>query len=360
MAKFNKSKEWLIEEYVIKDRPRAEIAAECGLTVAGLKSLLIKLDIKKEKFKLDKSTLEKLVNKKLSSEEIAKYLNCGLTTVYRYLKKYGLKILAKPQVVSRYDSSKDSEFIRLYTEEKLSSTKIAELLGVSHKTVLDHLVHCGIKTRNCSKAQYLLSHGEEYPLEFLDYSYMYELYITLRKSKSDIGKIFNCDPGTVDLALKKLNIPIRDNSESKIGIMAGDKHPNWKGGITSLDRRLREVFCVQQVPKVLKRDHYCCQYEGCRSKKHLHVHHIKHFSDILNRIIKEHPDLDPITNINELYDIAIKDAELNDLNNLITYCADCHRYKVHHYKKQLKADDKPIELLENPNIVDEDNQQPSV
>ena len=40
--------------------------------------------------------------------------------------------------------------------------------------------------------------------------------------------------------------------------------------------------------------------------------------------------------------------------------ADCHRYKVHHYKKQSKADDKPIELLENPSIMDEDNQQPSV
>lgn len=49
MSKFNKSKEWLIEEYVIKNRPRAEVAAECGLTIAGLKSLLIKLGIKKRK-----------------------------------------------------------------------------------------------------------------------------------------------------------------------------------------------------------------------------------------------------------------------------------------------------------------------
>ena len=35
MAKFTKTKEWLEEEYVIKNRPRQEIEAECGLTVTG-------------------------------------------------------------------------------------------------------------------------------------------------------------------------------------------------------------------------------------------------------------------------------------------------------------------------------------
>lgn len=37
--KFNKTKEWLIEQYVILNRPRKEIAAECGLSEVGLKSL---------------------------------------------------------------------------------------------------------------------------------------------------------------------------------------------------------------------------------------------------------------------------------------------------------------------------------
>lgn len=80
------------------------------------------------------------------------------------------------------------------------------------------------------------------------------------------------------------------------------------------------------------------------------MHHKKPFKEIFYRILSEHPDLDPIKDINELYEIAIKDSELCDLDNLITYCQDCHLFKVHGYKKQLKADDKPIELLENPNI----------
>lgn len=52
--KFNKSKEWLIEQYVIFDRPRKEIAAECGLSEAGLKSLLAEFKILKNKFTIDK------------------------------------------------------------------------------------------------------------------------------------------------------------------------------------------------------------------------------------------------------------------------------------------------------------------
>ena len=71
----------------------------------------------------------------------------------------------------------------------------------------------------------------------------------------------------------------------------------------------------------------------CGSKKNLHVHHKKHFSDILHRIIEEHPELNPQDNINELYEIATHDSEFLDENNLITYCRDCHLYKVHGYNK---------------------------
>lgn len=359
MTKFNKSKEWLIEEYVIKDRPRAEVAAECGLTVAGLKSLLIKLNVKKEKLVVKEDILKSLIEQGNHVDEIAKKLNCSETSVYRYLKKYNLKVMANPRLVSQYDDTNDSEIVRLYVEEKLSTTKIGEIFGMSHSGIINHLKHCGIQIRPPHEAQFA-SNKKEYPEEFYNKDFMYDLYINQRKSKKDIGNMFNCDPDVIDRILKNFEIPIRGNGEAHIGLMTGDKHPNWKGGVTPLYRRLREFFKVQQVTKVLARDHYCCQCEGCKSKKNLQVHHIKPFKDIFYRILSEHPDLDPILNVNELYEIAVKDSELCDLNNLITYCQECHLYKIHGYKKQLKADDKPTELLENPNIEDEDNQQPSV
>ena len=72
--------------------------------------------------------------------------------------------------------------------------------------------------------------------------------------------------------------------------MVGEKHPNWKGGVTELNALLREYFNTNLSPVVAKRDGY--RYQLC-GKEHvvLNVHHIVHFSEIVNRIISEHPEL---------------------------------------------------------------------
>lgn len=328
MTKFTKTKEWLIDEYVIKNRSRKEIAEECGLTVAGLKSLLAKWNIKKEKLSIPKEKLESLVNQRLSHDEIERILNIGQTTLYRYLKKYNLTIIADPRVESTYDDSNDILICQLY-QDGFSCTELAKEFKVSHNTILNHLRHCNISIRNASECQWNYN-KKEFPKELASYNIVYDLYVVQGLSKKDLGLKFNCTPDVIDRILTEFNIPIRNNSESKIGLCVGENHWNWKGGITSLARRLREFFGVNQVPKILSRDGYKCQM--CGSKKELHVHHIKYFSDILKRILEEHPDLDPIENINELYDIAIKDPEFCNLDNLITYCKECHYGKVHGYK----------------------------
>lgn len=354
--KFNKTKEWLIKQYVVLNRPRKEIAAECGLSEAGLKSLLIEWNILKDKFTINKKELEDLVNQKLSVEDIMQKLNCSQTSVYRYLKKYDLKILAEPKVYEQYDSSNDEEIIKMYNEGK-SSTAIAKHFGITHNTVLSHLDHCGIKRRSNSESQWV-SNQKEFPEDLKDRDLVYNLYINQKLSKKDLGEKYNCDPGVIDRILKEFNIPIRNTSESKIGLNTGENHPNWQGGITGLHYRLREAFYVQQVPKVLYRDEYKCQL--CGSKKDLHVHHIKRFKDIFHRILDEHKDLDPVKDQNQLYEIALQDKEFTNLDNLITYCKECHFYKIHGYQRKeekLQALQKSPELLESPEM---DNQQPSI
>lgn len=330
--KFNKDREWLIEEYVIKDRSRAEVAAECGLTVAGLKSVLIQLDVKKEKLVIKKEILQDLVNQELNAQEIAKTLNCSTTSVYRHLKKYNLKILAKPKEHTYYDASND-EKICAYYMDGMSTTEIAKIFGITHTTVVTHLKHCEIPIRTLSEAQWNYNQ-KEFPQDLKDYNKVYDMYVVQKMSKKELGKKYNCDPQVIDRILKEFNIPIRNNSEAHIGLIAGEKHHNWQGGITGLHMRLREAFYIQQVPKILKRDHYCCQL--CGSKKTLQVHHKKHFSVILRRILIENQNLDPIKDQNELYNIALQDKEFCDFDNLITYCKECHLFKVHGYKHREK------------------------
>jgi len=91
---------------------------------------------------------------------------------------------------------------------------------------------------------------------------------------------------------------------------SGEKHWNWKGGITKTSNE-RVKFLKYQVPKVLKRDNYTCQicnqYSG-----YLHVDHIERWAD--------RPDL------------------RFDLNNCRTVCRACHYYIT--FKRKMPIDSK--------------------
>ena len=147
MTKFNKTKEWLEEEYIIKNHSREEIASECGLTLAGLKSTLARFNLKKEKLDISKEKLESLVDKKLNHKEIEKELNIGQTTLYRYLRKYILDIKAEPIENSRYDDINDLLMCQLYLDG-FSTTEIGEEFKISARTVQNHLQHCGVPRRS--------------------------------------------------------------------------------------------------------------------------------------------------------------------------------------------------------------------
>jgi predicted DNA-binding protein YlxM (UPF0122 family) len=229
----------------------------------------------------------------------------------------------------QYDNSKDAKIIGLYNSGK-SPNEIASIVGISRCGVKNHLKHCGIILRDISSG--LFSYNcKEFPNELNEYETLYDMYVVQGLSSKNIAETLNVAPSVVKRCLKKYDIHIRDNSEAKLGLMKGETHPNWKGGRTSLYLRLREFFGTHQVQEVLKRDHYKCQM--CGSEHKLQVHHIKHFKNIFEEILSEHKELNLNDNENELYNIIVNDDRFNNLNNLITYCKECHLYKVHKYKK---------------------------
>lgn len=93
----------------------------------------------------------------------------------------------------------------------------------------------------------------------------------------------------------------------------GDKHPNWKGGITPAVMKVRNSKKMKKWRKqVFERDNYICVLCKKRGGK-LHADHIVPFSFIWNK------------NKIKTYEDAIKTPELWNKNNGRTLCVECHK-----------------------------------
>jgi len=95
--------------------------------------------------------------------------------------------------------------------------------------------------------------------------------------------------------------------------ITGDKHPNWKGGITPYKIKLRKSADYKRWRSaVYKRDKYTCVICGDNKGGNLEAdHHPIQFKDIYTK-----------EDISKLWDI----------NNGRTLCKKCHKKKTHGYK----------------------------
>jgi hypothetical protein len=100
----------------------------------------------------------------------------------------------------------------------------------------------------------------------------------------------------------------------------GENSPQWKGGVTALQKMIRESFEYDEwMRNVFTRDNFICQ--KCLNRGgYLNVHHIKKFSTVLKE--NNITSIDQARNCHELWDI----------NNGITLCVKCH--KEEHFGKQ--------------------------
>jgi len=114
-----------------------------------------------------------------------------------------------------------------------------------------------------------------------------------------------------------------------IGKRCGEKCNFWKGGITYLNRAIRNQFKYKQwVATCMARDNWTCG--TCHTRGGiLHVHHIEGFAELLK-----------LYNIRTVED-ALKCAPLWDLKNGITLCKECHKL-TETYLKNNKVNNKPL------------------
>jgi len=95
------------------------------------------------------------------------------------------------------------------------------------------------------------------------------------------------------------------------GRCAGNKHPKWKGGITSQEKIERNKFRWYVQKKVFERDGYTCQLCGDRGVI-LHVDHIQKWSEYIQGRF--------------------------DINNCRTVCRSCHYFIT--FNRQMPIDSK--------------------
>lgn len=102
-------------------------------------------------------------------------------------------------------------------------------------------------------------------------------------------------------------------SESHKGILAGEKHPNWKGGISFEPYSTDWVESLKE--SIRQRDNHTCRLCGSHQEKRtFHVHHIDY------------------------------DKKNCDPQNLITLCYSCHTKTNHKREKWIEI----FQLILNP------------
>jgi ribosomal protein L40E len=129
--------------------------------------------------------------------------------------------------------------------------------------------HCGIKISNyqhklCPQCAVIAKTC------FIPKDKLSKYYIIKKWSANKIAKKFHCSKAPILKLLKTYDIPVRNNSEAKIGLKMGNKAWNWKGRIS------REYIgfndCLKE--KIRTRDNHQCQicFQNIEPGK-LDVHH---------------------------------------------------------------------------------------
>ena len=321
-------REWLENEYVVKDRSTQEIADEYGCKRNTIQQWLAKYKIKKQVPKQIETydyLYRNYVELNRSLGELANTNHVTVQTVKDCLQKNGIEIRPPEPIESKYEEHID-DIVRLYVEEKVSANQIGKMYGTSHSMIITLLHKYGIETRGMQEAQFAYV-GKEPDDIFYDANELDALHHKHKLSCHDIGDLLNISPGAVRRQMNKLGVKTNNDTESKIGLMIGNKHPNWQGGKSSLDSLLREYCHTNIRPKVFARDKCTCQICGCNDPNmEYHAHHIIAFEKIVRDICNEHPEYDPEDPDDKqvLYKIITNDPRFLDENNFATLCIFCH------------------------------------
>ncbi len=207
--------------------------------------------------------------------------------------KYVMTEQARKSIRKHKESSIISkEFLsKLYISDNKSLLEISSQFKISRRTLYSLLKKYNIQLKKRVKPHNYI---------FINRDILYKKYILEKKSAITIGKELIQPQWVIYSKLREYSIPLRSNVENRLGKKASEETKNklrmvrkgkyigelcssWKGGVSSINRRLRNSsdFAFWRK-KVFERDNYTCQDCGAKNGNgrfvELHPHHIKSFS----------------------------------------------------------------------------------
>jgi len=221
---------------------------------------------------------------------------------------------------NRYTHIKNEDIVRKY-QEGLSSIQIADEYGVNKSFILSRLSEAGVNRRKPNACDNVTKEA------------LLDLYVSQKLSTRSIAEILGCGKTLVNKRLALYGITRRKNAgdesftqeerKEKWG-MRLDDHPRWKGGVSAVSTLIRNRLAPISRER-LYIDNYTCQ--SCNNPNgSMHVHHKRHFSDIVADILKENPHINLLNEVDRLtfVELCENDARLLDIDNLVTLCSSCH------------------------------------
>ena len=124
-----------------------------------------------------------------------------------------------------YKQLQDKQWLReRYVEKRMTLQEIADVIGCNKTTVQRALKRNGIARRKHTSKFYLLN----------DKDWLYDAYVTQRRSLNDIASEAGSTPGNVGSHLQALDIRRRDMKVSRSMVQPEGRHgknaANWRGG----------------------------------------------------------------------------------------------------------------------------------
>lgn len=172
----------LLQKYVIKVRSKSEaMVLDRGISIN--KNYLTKLYLKD----------------RLTSTQIADFLNCHPSTVIGKLHQFGIPI--KPPIEKIRISKQELQ--ALYFRKKLSCNQIAKHFSCSIKTLRKRVKNYGIILRPNKKI-------------IISKETLESLYIRKKLSLKEIGDIYNLVPAAVLKKMRKFQVPLHTSWEMNI------------------------------------------------------------------------------------------------------------------------------------------------